>query len=164
MGRGDMSAIGEVVYRVIGPEHAGEVLTVQRAAFVAEARVYGTTEIPPLVETLDQVRHELATTLTMGAWQGSRLVGAARLTLDGPIGWISRVAVAPARRPGGGCLARNPQVPASRWAQEQRQPGHVRAARLSRVLAVRRRCRSGTRGYGQGPPLNRSCPVRGSTM
>jgi GNAT superfamily N-acetyltransferase len=95
MGRGDMSAIGEVVYRVIGPEHAGEVLTVQRAAFVAEARVYGTTEIPPLVETLDQVRHELATTLTMGAWQGSRLVGAARLTLDGPIGWISRVAVAP---------------------------------------------------------------------
>jgi hypothetical protein len=99
MGRGDMSAIGEVVYRVIGPEHAGEVLTVQRAAFVAEARVYGTTEIPPLVETLDQVRHELATTLTMGAWQGSRLVGAARLTLDGPIGWISRVALGRACSP-----------------------------------------------------------------
>jgi len=90
-----MSAIGEVVYRVIGPEHAGEVLTVQRAAFVAEARLYGTAEIPPLVETLDEVRHELATTVTMGAWLGSRLVGAARLTLDGPIGWVSRVAVAP---------------------------------------------------------------------
>jgi len=89
------SAIGEVAYRVIGPEHAGEVLTVQRAAFVAEARVYGTAEIPPLVETLDQLRHELATTVTMSAWLGSRLVGAARLTLDGPIGWISRVAVAP---------------------------------------------------------------------
>jgi GNAT superfamily N-acetyltransferase len=90
-----MSAIGEVIYRLIGPEHAGEVLTVQRAAFVAEARVYGTTEIPPLVETLDQLRHELVTTMTIGAWLGSRLVGAARLTLDGPIGWISRVAVAP---------------------------------------------------------------------
>jgi ribosomal protein S18 acetylase RimI-like enzyme len=90
-----MSAMGEVVYRVIGPENAGEVLTVQRAAFVAEARLYGTAEIPPLVETLDQLRHELATTVTMGAWRGSRLVGAARLTLDGPIGWISRVAVAP---------------------------------------------------------------------
>src|SRR5580704_6260855 len=90
-----MSAMGEVVYRVIGPEHAGEGLTVQRAAFVAEARLYGTTEIPPLVETLDEVRRELATTVTIGAWRGSRLVGAARLTLDGPIGWISRVAVAP---------------------------------------------------------------------
>jgi GNAT superfamily N-acetyltransferase len=90
-----MSAIDEVVYRVIGSEHAGEVLTVQRAAFVAEARLYGTAEIPPLVETLDQLRHELVTTVTMGAWLGTRLVGAARLTLDGPLGWISRVAVAP---------------------------------------------------------------------
>jgi GNAT superfamily N-acetyltransferase len=90
-----MSAMGEVIYSVVGPDHAGEVLTVQRAAFVGEARLYGTAEIPPLVETLDQLRHELATTVTMGAWLGSRLVGAARLTLDGPIGWISRVAVAP---------------------------------------------------------------------
>jgi GNAT superfamily N-acetyltransferase len=90
-----MSAIDEVVYSVIGPEHAGEVLTLQRAAFVAEARLYGTVEIPPLVETLDQLRHELATTVTMGAWLGTRLVGAARLTVDGPIGWVSRVAVAP---------------------------------------------------------------------
>jgi GNAT superfamily N-acetyltransferase len=90
-----MSTIDEVVYRAIGPEHAGEVLTVQRAAFVAEARLYGTTEIPPLAETLDQLRHELVTTTTIGAWLGSRLVGAARLTLDGTIGWISRVAVAP---------------------------------------------------------------------
>jgi GNAT superfamily N-acetyltransferase len=90
-----MSETGEVVYRVIGPEHAGEVLTLQRAAFVAEARLYGTAEIPPLVETLDEIRRELATTVTMGAWLGSRLVGAARLTLDGSIGWVSRVAVAP---------------------------------------------------------------------
>jgi GNAT superfamily N-acetyltransferase len=95
MRAGIMNGIGEVVYRLIGPEHAGEVLTVQRAAFVAEARVYGTAEIPPLFETLDQLRHELATTVTMSAWLGSRLVGAARLTLDEPIGWISRVAVAP---------------------------------------------------------------------
>jgi GNAT superfamily N-acetyltransferase len=90
-----MGAMVEVVYRVIGPEHAGEVLTVQRAAFVAEARLYATAEIPPLVETLDELRRELAATVTMGAWSASRLVGAARLTLEGPTGWISRVAVAP---------------------------------------------------------------------
>ena len=82
-------------YRLLGPEHAGEVLTVQRAAFVVEARVYGTTEIPPLVETLDEVRRELGTTIMIGALLASRLVGAIRLTVEGPIGWISRVAVAP---------------------------------------------------------------------
>ncbi len=85
----------EVEYRLLGPEHAGEVLTLQRAAFVAEARVYGTTEIPPLVETLDEVRRELGTTIMVGALLAGRLVGAIRLTLEGPIGWISRVAVAP---------------------------------------------------------------------
>jgi GNAT superfamily N-acetyltransferase len=84
-----------VEYRVLGPEHAGEVLTVQRAAFVAEARVHGTTEIPPLVETLDEVRRELADTIMIGAFQAARLIGAIRLTIEGPIGWISRVAVAP---------------------------------------------------------------------
>jgi GNAT superfamily N-acetyltransferase len=90
-----IGAVTDVVYLRLGPDHAGEVLTVQRAAFVAEARVYGTAEIPPLVETLDEVRHELGTTITIGAVRGQRVVGSARLTLEGPIGWISRVAVAP---------------------------------------------------------------------
>ncbi len=84
-----------VEYRILEPEHAGEVLTVQRAAFVAEARVYGTTEIPPLVETLEEVRRELGATIMIGAFLAGRLIGAIRLTVEGPIGWISRVAVAP---------------------------------------------------------------------
>ena len=56
----------DVEYLRLGPERAGEVLTVQRAAFVAEARVYGTAEIPPLTETLDRV-HELPMSLEGGA-------------------------------------------------------------------------------------------------
>jgi len=82
-------------YRRLGPENAGEVLTVQRAAFVAEARLYRTTEIPPLIETLDDLRRELGSTITVGALLADRLVGAIRLTVEGPIGWISRLAVAP---------------------------------------------------------------------
>jgi GNAT superfamily N-acetyltransferase len=84
-----------VEYRRLGTDDAGEALTVQRAAFVSEARTYGTAEIPPLTETFAQLRHEIETTITIGAFAGPRLVGAARLTLDAPIGWISRVAVAP---------------------------------------------------------------------
>jgi GNAT superfamily N-acetyltransferase len=99
--------VDDVTYRTLTSEDAGEALTVQRAAFLAEARVYGTVEIPPLVETLDQISHEIETTVTVGAFAGSRLVGSARLTLDGSIGWISRVAIAPdqqGRGIGGGLL------------------------------------------------------------
>ena len=89
---------------------AGEALTVQRAAFVAEATLYDNTRIPPLTESLEALRGEIekATVTVMGAFDGHRLVGSARLTVDragdagvGPvaigatIGWISRVAVAP---------------------------------------------------------------------
>jgi len=99
--------MGGVEYRRLGTDDAGEALTVQRAAFVSEARTYGTAEIPPLTETFVQLRHEIETTITIGAFTGPRLVGAARLTVDGPIGWISRVAVAPdqqGRGIGGGLL------------------------------------------------------------
>jgi GNAT superfamily N-acetyltransferase len=87
--------IVDLELRQLVVEDAGELLTVQRAAFLAEARLYGTTEIPPLVETLDDLRDEIAATITIGAFRGRRLIGAARLTVHGPVGWISRVAVAP---------------------------------------------------------------------
>jgi GNAT superfamily N-acetyltransferase len=83
------------VYRRLVEADAGQALTVQRAAFLDEARLYGTVDIPPLVETLDQLRHEIASTITLGAFVGERLIGSARLTVDGNVGWISRVAVAP---------------------------------------------------------------------
>jgi GNAT superfamily N-acetyltransferase len=84
-----------ITYRPVGPEMAGQVLTVQRAAFLTEARMYGTVDIPPLGETLEELCRELETNLTIGAFLAERLVGAARLTLDGATGWISRIAVAP---------------------------------------------------------------------
>jgi GNAT superfamily N-acetyltransferase len=71
------------------------VLTLQRAAFLSEARTYGRVDIPPLAETLVDIRREIAETLTVGAYLGARLVGAARLGVESEIGWISRVAVAP---------------------------------------------------------------------
>jgi ribosomal protein S18 acetylase RimI-like enzyme len=87
--------VGDLAFRRLSPDDAGEALTVQRAAFLAEARLYGTVDIPPLVETLQDLRHEIETTVTIGAFAGHRLVGSARLTLEGHTGWISRVAVAP---------------------------------------------------------------------
>lgn len=74
---------------------AGEALTVQRAAFVSEGRVYNSFDIPPLAETLDELEAAWATHIAIGAFAGSRLVGSTRVGLDGSVGWISRVAVAP---------------------------------------------------------------------
>jgi GNAT superfamily N-acetyltransferase len=90
-----MIAMGSITYRPVSLEQAGELLTLQRAAFVSEARTYGTVDIPPLVESLDDLRRELEMATTIGAYLGPRLVGAARLTIEGVIGWISRLAVAP---------------------------------------------------------------------
>jgi GNAT superfamily N-acetyltransferase len=84
-----------ITYRRLGPELAGELLTVQRAAFLSEARTYASLDIPPLTETLEDLRRELTSNITIGAFLGQRVVGGARLTLEGEIGWISRVAVAP---------------------------------------------------------------------
>jgi ribosomal protein S18 acetylase RimI-like enzyme len=64
----------------VGIEHAGELFTVQRAAYVTEARRYGTVEIPPLNETLAEAEKEIADpdVLVLGAWLGARLVGSVR--------------------------------------------------------------------------------------
>lgn len=79
------------------PEHAGEALTVQLAAYVTEARRYREPEIPPLTETVDELRRDLRSPeiLAFGAWLGHRLVGAVRGRPDGTRMEISRFVVAP---------------------------------------------------------------------
>lgn len=83
----------------VGPlrvEHAGEALTVQRAAYVTEARRYGTPELPPLTESLDALRADLESgVLAFGAWLGARLAGSVRGRPGGDRMEISRLAVAP---------------------------------------------------------------------
>ena len=42
--------------RAIAPGDAGEVLTLQRAAFVTEAQAHGDPALPPLTQTLAELR------------------------------------------------------------------------------------------------------------
>jgi GNAT superfamily N-acetyltransferase len=80
-----------------GPEHAGEVLTVQRAAYVTEAQRYRAPDIPPLVETLEELRADLAApgVVARAAWLGPRLVGSVRGRVDGAAMEVARLTVAP---------------------------------------------------------------------
>jgi hypothetical protein len=60
---------------VVGPEHAGELITVQRAAYVREAQRY-TAHIPAAARDLAEI--DASHVLVFGAWLGPRLVGSVR--------------------------------------------------------------------------------------
>ena len=76
---------------------AGEVLTVQRAAYVTEAQRYSAPHIPPLLETLDELCGDVVGTgvIALGAWLGPRLVGSVRGRVEGPTMEVARLSVAP---------------------------------------------------------------------
>ena len=59
----------EVTIQPVTDDEAGELLTLRRAAFVSEAQVYGDPNIPPLTQTLDELRADLAAegVVTLGA-------------------------------------------------------------------------------------------------
>ncbi|MBD7957595.1 GNAT family N-acetyltransferase [Microbacterium sp. Sa4CUA7] len=85
----------QIEVRDIRPEDAGEVLTLQRAAFVNEAIIYGDPDMPPLTQTLEELQAELVDNLGCVALDGARIVGAVRARHDGDLLLIGRIAIAP---------------------------------------------------------------------
>ena len=81
----------------LGVAAAGEVLTLQRAAYVTEARAHDDWDLPPLLETLDETRVALSG-LSWGIREAGRLVASVRLTVTGQVGVIGRLVVAPDRQ------------------------------------------------------------------
>lgn len=85
-----------VALRAATVEDAGEVLTLQLAAWVSEGRRHHTFDIPPLTQTLDEVRDDLRTETALVATIGSRIVGTVRARLLDPQRWyIGRLGVVP---------------------------------------------------------------------
>jgi GNAT superfamily N-acetyltransferase len=86
----------------LGAEDAGEVLTLQRAAYVTEAQAHADLNLPPLQQSLTEVAAELADpeVLALG-WRNpsGRLVAAVRArvtTTDDPgVAEIGRLTVVP---------------------------------------------------------------------
>lgn len=81
--------------RPIAVDDAGEVLTVQRAAFVQEALIYDDPDMPALTQSLDELTGELRTNLGCVAVDGGRIVGAVRARLADGMLLIGRLAIAP---------------------------------------------------------------------
>jgi GNAT superfamily N-acetyltransferase len=113
----------ELTIRQAEPADAGELLTLQRAAYLAEGAQYRTFDLPPLTETLAEVRAAIGAVLVLKALAGTRIVGAVRARFDGETCHVGRLAVAPDRQGEGigTALLR---------AVEQRAPATVRRFEL----------------------------------
>jgi tRNA (guanine37-N1)-methyltransferase len=84
---------------VIGPAtaaDAGELFTLQQAAFMAEGRLNGSFDIPPLTQTLDELLDSLSQGSVLTARLAGRLVGSVRGQVEADGAWyIGRLMVAP---------------------------------------------------------------------
>ncbi|NIH78355.1 GNAT family N-acetyltransferase [Amycolatopsis viridis] len=84
----------------LGEADAGELLTLQRAAFVTEAQAHGDPGLPPLRETLGElvaVLHD-PDVCTWGVRDGGRLVASVRIRVRGETAEVGRLVVAPDRQ------------------------------------------------------------------
>ena len=78
---------------------AGEILTLQRAAFLAEAQWNGSLDLPPLTETVDELTTALEQELVLVARQRGRVVASVRgVVRPGGRWYVNRLAVAPDRQ------------------------------------------------------------------
>jgi len=82
---------------LLGPDDAGELLTLRRAAFVTEAQIFNDPNIPALTQTLDELIVDLESedVVTLGSWREHRLVGSIRVGIEDDKATIGRLAVAP---------------------------------------------------------------------
>lgn len=86
-----------VKVRIAEPADYGEIYTLQLAAFVDEARLYGTPDVPALNDTIEEFRDRLSTCESWVATDQNRIVGAVSLRYSG-VPYVERLMVAPDRR------------------------------------------------------------------
>lgn len=96
-GPGDAYAPGmnEPRFTRAEPADAGELFTLQRAAYLSEAKLYREWNLPPLMETLAETTAIIEQTTVLKAVLGSRIVATGRARQDGPTLHLGRFAVAP---------------------------------------------------------------------
>lgn len=90
-----------VILRRAVESEAGEILTLQRAAYAATAQLYRDPFLPPLLETLQEVREAIRTGIVLAAVDGHRIVGSIRVRIEGSVGHMGRLVVAPDREGAG---------------------------------------------------------------
>ncbi len=76
--------LDEFAFGVVVVADAGEILTLQRAAYVTEAQLYDDVRLPALTQSLGELRAELEQGLAFKAIaRNGRVVGAVRAAVKG---------------------------------------------------------------------------------
>lgn len=125
----------DVTIRAVDPvRDVGELLTLQRAAYVTEAQIYRDVTLPALTQSYDEPAGELAATIALKAMVGQRIVGAGRARVDTGVLHIGRLTITPRHagsrhrhRPAPGAGAAGPPDEVERYALFT---GHLSAANL----------------------------------
>ena len=96
----DECANQDAVMSRLSSSDAGEVLTLQRAAYVTEAQAHGDLDMPPLTQSLEHLREELSEPddLARGLRDQGRLVASVRVRVTGEDAELGRLVVAPDRQ------------------------------------------------------------------
>ena len=76
-------------------EDAKQILDLQQRAYQQEARIYNDFSIPPLTQTLEEIRYEFDTHVFLKAVKELCIAGSVRASLDGTICHIGRLIVEP---------------------------------------------------------------------
>ena len=81
----------------LGVDDAGEILTLQRAAYVTEAQLHDDLTLPALTQSIDDLvaELELPHVTALGIRLGARLVAALRLSVHGEVAEVGRLTVVP---------------------------------------------------------------------
>ncbi|MDO4899089.1 N-acetyltransferase [Actinomyces sp.] len=84
----------------LGLQDAGEILTLQRDAYITEATAHSDFGLPPLTQTLAELQEELSdpAVTARGIRERSRLIAAMRLHHKGDAVELGRLIVAPDRQ------------------------------------------------------------------
>lgn len=84
----------------LGLQDAGEILTLQRAAYITEAAAHQDFSLPPLTQTLAELQEELSdpAITALGIREHGRLIGAVRLRRRAEVIELGRLIVAPDRQ------------------------------------------------------------------
>ncbi len=85
----------EITITPAQPEDAEEILAVQKLAFERQAQLYNDYNIPPLRETVEEVRAQFGHKLILKAVCDDRIVGSLRAYEEDAVVHIGRVSVHP---------------------------------------------------------------------
>jgi GNAT superfamily N-acetyltransferase len=80
------------------PEDAEAILALQKLAYEREARRYDDWTIPPMIETLDSVRRQIAEHVVLKAVVDGQLAGSVRGVVTEGVCEVRRLSVDPARQ------------------------------------------------------------------